>query len=315
MSKKTWKDHLLSSGVPLEYSVIRIFEELGIRDPGEYRYERKDANGLSQVFSVDVHSQKVDPHRDLRIECLVECKYRHDGTNWVFMPREYGEVFTRGPNFADLFVTMDQCCADRRLDRGVLEKFENTYPVCARGIELLPEDANPKAIEQAVQQLRYAVVAKAIDAIQWQLFIMDGLGERCSMYVIIPIIVTTAALWRLKVGTTVEDVRNAEDITTVADPHDVLVLHQKPDNLNEKDTKERFKEELRAWKSDLDPLFKNTRNNGLDFFSDRFARETPAMFIIISYKRVKTAMKNLHSFFANDRLIVKRQPGQKKGKG
>jgi hypothetical protein len=97
MSKKTWKDHLLSSGVPLEYSVIRIFEELGIRDPGEYRYERATPDGLSQVFSVDVHAKKVDPHRDLHIECLVECKYRHDGTKWIppFLPCQltYGWFF------------------------------------------------------------------------------------------------------------------------------------------------------------------------------------------------------------------------------
>jgi hypothetical protein len=233
--KKTWKDHLLSSGVPLEYSVIRIFEELGIRDPGEYRYERKMADGLAQVFSVDVYAKKTDIQRMLYVECLVECKYRHDGTNWVFLPREYGELFRNGPNFADLFVTMDQCCINRKFDRSALEKFEDTYPLCARGIELLPEDANPKSIEQAVQQLRYAVVAKAIDAIEWQIFWGDGEGPE-PIYVIIPIIVTTAELWRLKVGTTVEDVRKAVDLATVADPHDVLVLLQQPDNLNEKDT-------------------------------------------------------------------------------
>jgi hypothetical protein len=109
---------------------------------------------VAQVFSIDVHAKKIDPDRALYIECLVECKYRHDGTNWVFVPREYGEMLARGPNFADLFVAMDQCCVDRKLDRSVLEKFEDTYPLCARGIELLPDDSNPKTIEQAVQQLR-----------------------------------------------------------------------------------------------------------------------------------------------------------------
>jgi|SRR5438477_1426406 len=309
MSKKTWKDHLLSSGLPLEYSVIRIFEELGIRDPGEYSYERKTSDGLSQVFSVDVHAKKVDPKRDLHIECLVECKYRHDGTKWVFMPREYGEIFMSGPSFAKLFVTMDQCCVDRELDRSVLEKFENTYPLCARGIELLPEDANPKTIEQAVQQLRYAVVAKAIDAIEWQLI---PWGDTTPMHVIIPVIVTTAELWRLKVGMTVEDIRGAEEITTVADPHDVLVLLQKPDNLNERDTRERFQEAFSTQKqTELKGLFAQTRNYSFNIFMSEFATHTPSMFIVISYKRVKTAMKNLHSFFASDRLIKKRE---KKGK-
>jgi hypothetical protein len=41
MHKKSWKDHLLSSGVPLEYSVIRIFEEL----QGEGGYEDKTKIG------------------------------------------------------------------------------------------------------------------------------------------------------------------------------------------------------------------------------------------------------------------------------
>jgi hypothetical protein len=312
MSKKTWKDHLLSSGVPLEYSVIQIFEELGIRDPGEYSYERKTAEGLSQVFSVDVHATKVDTKRDLQIECLVECKYRHDGTKWIFMPRDYGELFTRGPSFAHLFVTMDQCCVDRELDRSILEKFEDTYPVCARGIELLPDDANPKTIEQAVQQLRYAVVARAIDALDWQRIPWTD-DEKTPIYVIIPIIVTTAELWRLKVGMTVEDIRSAEEISTVADPHDVLVLHQKPDNLNQKDTRERFKEAISTQgQTDLTALFKQTRNYNFNMFVGSFARDTPSLFIVISYKRVKTAMKNLNSFFDSDRLLKKREKKKEK---
>jgi hypothetical protein len=206
---------------------------------------------------------------------------------------------------------MDQCCVDRKFDRSILEKFEQTYPLCARGIELLPDDANPKTIEQAVQQLRYGVVAKAVDAIDWQIFMSD-VDSRTPMYVIIPIIVTTAELWRLRVGTTVEDIRNAEEITTVAEPHDVLVFHQKPDNLNERDTKERFKQKLTPFQNQLDELLKQTNNYNLNIFSGDFARSTPSLFIIISYKRVKMAMKNLHSFFASDRLIKEREKKAKR---
>jgi hypothetical protein len=310
MSKKSWKDHLLSSGVPLEYSIIRIFQELGISDPGEYRYERKTPDGLSQAFSVDVHSRKFDVDRELQVECLVECKYRHDGTKWVFLPQNYGEGPQGGPNFADLFVTMDQCCVDRQLDRSVLERYEEKYPLCIRGVELLPEDANPKSIEQAMQQLRYAVIARATDAIQWQLF-LNGPDTTTPICVIIPIIVTTAELWRLRIGTTVEDVRKAEDIATVADPQDVVVLFQKPDHLNEKDTKARFEEELSPYGKELDDLLRKTRNFRLNLFSSNFATDTPSMFIVISYKRVKTALKNLHSFFASDRLIREREKSPK----
>jgi hypothetical protein len=304
MSKKIWKDHLLSSGVPLEYSVIRIFEELGIRDAGEFCYERKTAEGVPQIFSVDVHSMDYDIRREFWIECLVECKYRHDGTKWVFVPQEYGDSFF-GPDLSDLFVTLDQCCLDRKLDRSILAKFEDKYPLCAKGIELLPDDANPKTIEQAIQQLRYAVVAKAMEAIDHQL--VTPTTSTMPIWVIVPIIVTTAELWRLKVGTTVEDVRNAEDIAAVADLHDVLVLLQKPDNLNQKDTSARFNQRFTTEeKTKLDVLFKQTRNGGFARFSYSFSTYTPSMFIVISYKRVKSAMKNLHSFFANDRLVTKR---------
>lgn len=304
MSKKGWKDHLLSSGLPLEYSVIRIFEELGIRDPAEYSYERKSAEGVTQVFSVDVHSVHIDTPRNLWVETLVECKYRHDGTKWVFVPQDYGEFF--GPAFADLFVTLDQCCPERRLDRSILSKFEEKYSLCGKGIELLPEDGNPKSIEQAVQQLRYAVVAKAMDDIEHQVGRL--LGPRTPIFVIVPIIVTTAELWRLKVGTTIESVRNAEDIADVADSHDALVLLQKPDNLNMSDTVGRFNERfIRSHlRENFESFLKVTVRGGSAHFVDYFSTYTPSLFIVISYKRAKTAMRNLHNFFANDHLITER---------
>jgi hypothetical protein len=304
MSTKTWKEHLLSSGVPLEYSIIRIFEELGINNPAEYRYERKTETGVSQVFSVDVKATKYDLGRSLYIDCLVECKYRHDETNWVFMPRDYEEFF--GPGFADLFVTLDKCCVERQLDRSILQKFESTYPLCSKGVELLPKDANPKAIEQAIQQLRYAVVSRAIECIDDQLFRPPDMT--IPIWVIIPIIVTTADLWRLKVGTTVDDVRNAKDIDTVADHLDVLVLLQDPDHLDAQDTKARFREGFNdEQRATLDGLLHQTQSGGLGMFIANFANRTPSMFIIISYKRLKSAMKNLHAFFDNDRLITKRE--------
>ncbi len=160
-SNKSWKDHLLSSGVPLEYSVRRIFEELGIHNPSEYRYVRKTARRVSRRYFLWTSIRRKLMFTAICGSNIVECKYRHDGTNWVFVPQEYGEFF--GPGLADLFVTLDQCCLDRELDRSVLEKFRSKYPLCAKGIELLPEDTNPKTIEQAVQQLRYAVVALAMD--------------------------------------------------------------------------------------------------------------------------------------------------------
>ena len=61
------------------------------------------------------------------LETLVECKYRHDGTRWVFTPREYDPIF--GEDLNDLFVTLDQFCLDRQLNRELIGRFSNKVPV------------------------------------------------------------------------------------------------------------------------------------------------------------------------------------------
>ena len=92
-------------------------------------------------------------------------------------------------------MTLDQYCLDRQLNRELIGDLRTQYPLCRKGIELLPRDANPKTIEQAVEQLRHAVVAKALDSLVHQ--VDDLLGAPTPLFVIVPIIVTTAELWRL----------------------------------------------------------------------------------------------------------------------
>ena len=98
------------------------------------------------------------------------------------------------------------------IDLDILGKFGQTYPMCEKGIELLRDDSNPKTIEQALRQLHYAVTAKALDAIHHQLIMLQAVGDVTHISVVVPIIVTTAELWRLKPGTTVESIRDASEI-------------------------------------------------------------------------------------------------------
>jgi len=155
-------------------------------------------------------------------------------------------------------------------------------------------------------------VAKAVEAIEDQLlYAPDPTTQRVPIWVIIPIIVTTAELWRLKVGITVEDVRGATDITAIADHHDVLVLWQEPDHQNKRDTRNKFKDTFNdEQQATLDGLLKQN-GSGLPRFITQFTNRRPCMFIVISYKRLKVAMRNLHSFFGNDRLIKQRKPKPK----
>jgi hypothetical protein len=121
--------------------------------------------------------------------------------------------------------------------------------------------------------------------------------------------VTTAELWRLKIGTTVEDIREADEIGSVAEPFDILVLLQPPDNLDSKNTRVAFEQMLtREQTSKLDQMFRNTRNEMLSSFIDHFSTYVPSLFIIISYKRVRSALTKLHNFFGQDFLVHARVP-------
>ena len=306
MSEKSWKDHLLSSGVPLEYTVARIFEQLEIWRPGEFRYERKNPDGVPRVFSVDVHSSHIDSKRNIWLETLVECKYRHDGTKWVFTPREYDPVF--GEDLKDLFVTLDQYCLDRQLNRELIGGVRTQYPLCGKGIELLPKDANPKTIEQAVQQLRHAVVAKALDSLVHQ--VDDLLGAPTPLFVIVPIIVTTAELWRLKPGTTVEDVRGADNIETIAERRDLVVLYSEPNQIDKRESIERFYEALDKTQIDkFDESLKTTSQTTFRMFAKQFASTSPSLFVVIQYDKFQSAMVSLHAFFQQDAIVRQRLTG------
>jgi hypothetical protein len=234
----------------------------------------------------------------------VECKYRHDGTKWVFTPHDYEPFW--GPDFEEVFVVLDQCCTDRQVNREVLGRFRDNYPLCRKGIELLPEDANPKSIEQAVRQLRHAVVAKTLDALQHQ---VDGLlGTPTPIFVIVPIIVTTAELWRLKNGTTLEQVRSADEIDSVADPLDIAVLLQEPDNLDKRATASAFYEGLdQAQKNKLNDIFAVTNNGNLSFFIENFSSYRPSLFVVIRYEKFQSAITNLKRFFAQEAVLKTRQ--------
>ena len=308
MSKRSWKEHLLSSGLPLEYSVARVFEQLENWRPKEFSYERKNAEGVPTIFSVDLHATRI--HRDrCWFETLVECKYRHDGTKWIFTPFVNEDPWIN-PDPAYVFVALDQCC-DRTVDREKLAEVVKDYPCCEKGIEILPEDANPKTIEQALQQLRYGVAAKAVDSLQHQMYKLGR--DPTPVFVIFPVIVTTAELWRLKVGATVEDVRNAEEISAVAETFDALIVSQTPNNLDAKHTHEMIHSELSRSQqiTTLREMLQRTSGRELNDFLGYLANHVPSMFAVITYSSFYAVMKKLNDFFTEAELLKPREDKNK----
>ncbi len=120
-----------------------MLKGLGFIDPREYKYVRPNEIGAPTVFSLDVYGSRIDTTRHLWLDLFIECKYRHPGTRWVFASEDYRPFF--GPEFRDAFVFLDVTCIDRQFATSVLENFDDKYPLCKRGVELLPRESNPRA--------------------------------------------------------------------------------------------------------------------------------------------------------------------------
>jgi len=308
MSKKSWKEHLLSSGLPLEQSVIQVFQGLGIDKPKEYKYERINENGIPTIFSIDVHATHMHLEHNLWLEIFCECKYRHDGTRWIFTPDEFGR-WPR-PKFRDTFMVMDQITGRRSINIDKLDSFSRKYDLCGKGIEIFENDANPKTIEQCIQQLSYASIEQALDALIHQ--VDDLLGTPTPIFVIVPIIVTTAELWRLNSGVTVEDIRRANELYEVAEQRDIMIIYQEPDNKRSQDTLTKFNKSLSdEQKVKIENKLKGTKWRGYHLFATTFSSKYPSLFVTINYKHFSSAMENLMSFFENPALILEGTPLRK----
>jgi len=292
--KKDWKNLLLSSGVPLEYSIKSILENLGIDRPSEFSYIKRNEYGQDITFSVDIYANKL-LHSNIFLEFFVECKYRHDNVKWIFTPSKY-EVFF-GPEFRDIFIILDHCNEKLKINSEEINEFHNLYDLCGKGIEILPNASNPEGIKRGIYQLKYCIVHKIVDSLKHQINKWLGSKEHC--FILVPILVTTAQLWRMKEGATLEGIRESEDIEEICEKKDILLLHEEPNPTLIGHTLEHIMSNLTQGEMNIldEKLKKNWREEGLRFYMSYVANNFPSMFLIINYSRFEKAIKNCVSFF------------------
>ncbi len=287
----TWKTHLLSSGMPLEYSVIDTLIRLGSWHPREYRYQRPNELGVPTVFSVDVHASQI--LKACWLELLIECKYRRDGIKWVFMPERFSDL-PGGSDFDAAFLILDGI-SGYHLDRGVLRSASKHYIACGKGIEIHEKGNNPKAIEQAVCQLSFAVPHRVVECIEEQLGWMEDFG---MYHVLVPIIVTTAELWRMKEHTTIEEVREAAQLDAIATREDMLFMCRPPDTALATYTKSLLQERLGRRPELVSKIEERTHLSDFETYAATFGSRYPSVFVIMSHDRFESAMRDLTGFFA-----------------
>jgi len=101
-------------------------------------------------------------------------------------------------------------------------------PLCSKGVELTTDGANPKTITQAIAQLAYAMAEKVTSAVLHQTDEVLSTHFKSTTFYSIPVIVTTAALYRLREDVDIQTIKASEQLEDIATNEPFLVLKAKP---------------------------------------------------------------------------------------
>lgn len=218
-TNRKWKDALLKSGLPLEYEVKTFLQkEKKCLLRYEPSYLKCDDNGFEKEFSYDLNASYIRMPYD--VELMIECKFRAEGTKWFFLPEEYGgmdEIYQNAFMHAiDHFHQWTWVWND-------FMPYDNDVPpLCSKGMEVYENgEWNNKSIHQAVTQLSYGFAENIAETVR------DHIDEEYGIHfrtLLLPIIVTTAELFRFKEGLGIDDIKAASAPEAVATNHDTLLI-------------------------------------------------------------------------------------------
>jgi hypothetical protein len=223
-SNKKWKDALLKTSLPLEYVVAGLLNDLGFGIQGEYHYLRPNESGLSTEFSVDIWAVNHLFRKNRRIwgafNYLIECKYCHPGIKWLFSPHSSSDTEYLFEGSA--IYTLDKLCTRQIFDKRPIWNLTKRFPLCFKGVELLQSDATAQNIERGRLQLRYGAPRLAIHLYETQMMIFHD--DELHVEFICPVLVTTAQLFVLKKGLSLNDFRNVTALSQIATAVPAVIL-------------------------------------------------------------------------------------------
>ena len=283
-----WKEFLLKSGLPLEYEIKEYLEKSGYFTNFEYTYFRENQENKITEFSYDIDASFISP--PFYFDLMIECKYRHSSTKWLFLPEDYHGI--NEINFTDFFHFNDHF--------NKAGQFTNSeYPfefadLCSKGIEITSEGQNPKTITQAISQLSYAMAEKIINGIYHQ---TDGVLSKNfngTIFSNIPVIITTSELYRLNKDVLIEDIKNCNDISEIATKTNRLIIKNSIGVDLEKYNYSKFKSfENEIGKAILEVNL-NTFNNDLDFVWSVISKNySPECFVVLHYSKEDNGLEEL----------------------
>lgn len=219
---KSWKEHLLKSGVPLEYEVARILADEGMGVEADFSFLRQDVSGKKE-FSVDIASTfyGCEDDGDIKFEfrALIECKYRSrektilllPDPNVDFPPMTLGGTVGIIDHFSEFdirsvsFVSLE-------------EKMKYVYKV----LEVYDGGAFQEDLRHGFQQLRYAVPSYLAHMID---FDMRAHPNDVSPMFFTKILVTNAKLRLMNDGVSMSDISKSSSIEEISSELDRAIFY------------------------------------------------------------------------------------------
>jgi len=288
---KSWKDLLLASGLPFEHEVRRCLERYGCVARFDYSYFRPNEHRLQKEFSYDIDASLIEsPHF---VDLMVECKYRNPAVKWVFAPDNYGG--------------MDEAYENAFLhpfDHFVSRTFPFTTmfprqigPPCSKGIEMRPDGPHEGGIIEACSQLAFAFGSKIADAIEHQ--VLGLLGREEFIFYHVPVIVTTAPMFRLRDDVSVAAIAKASQIEEISTQESIVVLKYQASL----ELRDHTRDVLAGVSIEREVLTKtlSSYTKDLDFLLSNLASGSPQAIVVLT---VADGWDVFERFFAYVREIV-----------
>lgn len=217
-----WKDNLLKSSLPLEYSVARLLKQSKFFIAGEYSYSRKNEQGIQTEFSVDISAYHfMEKKKDefwADVNVLVECKYNHPNVKWIFTPNPDDESIVAG-----LINVFQELCT-KYINCDPIYKLDNELEYCIKGIEIDHRNLNPNGIKHGINQLRFAIPSIVKRILKNQSTEIHEVDNHIEF--LCPILVTTAPLFVIKEGLNLSDFVKAKRIEEIVKNVEALIYYQ-----------------------------------------------------------------------------------------
>lgn len=307
MDSSKIKDLLLKSGIPLEVSVVDKIAKFNVDDCGEIEYERD-----GKIFSTDIHATKdfnIGNNFLLSTNFVIECKYKTRDHNWFFMKFPESDYSLRSDARNEVFdyllrpllIKIGYQFKEQHIGLKEL-RVSNLFKVktANKGVDIVKNDFNHSIIREAVSQVVFASIVANNESVEENIHFISGLYANPDKEIeyknpiatlTIPIIITTANLFRVRDNLSIEDIENENDILNLSEKEKGILLINSDYAKSAKFSKQLFEKSPISFNNELENWITNFQPP--DFFRIDMLKYThPGYIYIINYYHFEELFAN-----------------------